>query len=261
MLDKISADRPFLLLTQRRTGATFLASVLSEVSSFDTVQHEPFNLDRQFGSLTSHFMRSSDKLCLKIGIRDKLCKKPNIKHCFEVVPFEVTKSLICVAEELGYGIVLHLRRNELDRLLSLGTALACGVWGPKQAKILYPLLKEGREQFSPIDLDFLKMEAVRSATFRNKVEALLVNRNLPYLRTSYEYLYLDNTGVECGFEEIFYFLGRGDRRKRDIKLNKKAKRYDSSLFKSSIPNYDQAAIDLSVFINKLSVTPKHPKHP
>lgn len=257
-MKKNSVERPFLLLTQRRTGATFLASLLSETSSFDTVQHEPFNLDRQFGGITSHFIRSRDEHYLKIGIRDKLYKSPNLKHCFEVVPFEVTKCLISVAEELGYGVVLHLRRNELDRLLSLGTALACGVWGPKQAKNLYPLLKEGRAQFSPIDLDFLKMEAVISATFRNKVEALLVNRNLPYLRTSYEYLYLDNTGVECGFEEIFYFLGRGDRRKRGIKLNKKAKRYDSSLFKSSIPNYDQAAIDLSVFINNLLVTPKHP---
>lgn len=251
MPEKNSYERPFLLLTQRRTGATFLTSALSEVSSFDTVQHEPFNLDRQFGHITSHFIRSHDELCLGCRIRDELYNKPNIKHCFELMPFELTKSLVCVAEEFGYGIVFHLRQNEMDRLLSLGVAMACGVWGQKQAKALFPLLINGSKQANPIDVEFLKMEASRSAEFRRKTELLLTNRNFPFLRTYYEEFYFGVSDLESYIWKIFNFLGGNIRKERNLQVISRANRYDSEVLKSLIPNYTEAVRNLSGIINRL----------
>lgn len=146
-------ERPFIIYTLRRTGGTSLTAFMSRISSFPTVEHEPFNKDRRWSAFTLAVERGEMKPdTLRARLHEILSDRPNIKHAVEVVPIAIARALIGVCAELGYAqFVLH-RRVEKDRLMSLFMAQATGAWGPKDAARLYPLLRSGEVSPNPIDL-------------------------------------------------------------------------------------------------------------
>lgn len=158
-------ERPFIIYTLRRTGGTSLSAFMERISNFTSIQHEPFNKDRRWASVSAAVKDGLDPDALRRKLRELLNVRPNIKHAVEVVPMAITRALIDVCAELGYSqIVLH-RRAEKDRLMSLYLAEATGAWGPKEAAVLYPKLRAGEIIPNPIDLtrvaDRAQLDAAR----------------------------------------------------------------------------------------------------
>lgn len=182
-------ERPFIIYTLRRTGGTSLTAFMSRVSSFPTVEHEPFNKERRWAAVTAEVEGGMAPVALRSRLKDMLADRPNIKHAVEVVPMAIARALIEVCQELGYAqFVLH-RRAEKDRLMSLYMAQATGAWGPKDAAKLYPKLRSG--ELVPIPIDLSRVAE------RVRMDAACLGETLMALR---------GLGVDFGwllFEEIY----------------------------------------------------------
>ncbi|EIE51111.1 hypothetical protein AL036_15750 [Salipiger aestuarii] len=155
MPERPMPERPWLILTLRRTGGTSLTAFLAEISPFPSIEHEPFNIDRTFGHVTRAFRDSGDAEALRAGIDaalgDDPAQRPNIKHCFDVVPPALTAELIRACAARGYAVLLYTRGDEARRLRSLFLALSTGAWGGVEARRIYPEIRAGRLQPKPID--------------------------------------------------------------------------------------------------------------
>lgn len=145
--------KPFIVWTLQRTGGTNLAQRLFGRSKLLDIYHksyadrhprlaarltdnwklhEPFNSGEQarvFGHVTEAWLRTGDKQGLARAM-DKICRlRLPIKHCVEMVPWEVNEALIEASGKAGYRQLFLYRRNALNRLLSLHFAEKSGIWG------------------------------------------------------------------------------------------------------------------------------------
>jgi hypothetical protein len=149
--------QPFIIWTLQRTGGTNLAQRLFERSGLIEAAphmhapnapalrwlegldsqwklHEPFNMgsqDRIFGSASEHWSVTQDRKALDRSV-DEICSLHlPMKHCVEMVPWEISASLARAATRHGYRHLFLYRENGLNRLLSLQFAKLSGVWGPQ----------------------------------------------------------------------------------------------------------------------------------
>jgi hypothetical protein len=147
-----SSSTPFIIWTLQRTGGTNLAQHLFRSSALPGTSgpvardgvlaritnawrlHEPFNLndpERPFGTISEAWARDRDHDLLVRSI-EGICKELiPIKHCVEMVPWEITECLVRVSVQAGYRHVFLHRRDSIARLLSLQFARATGIWGDK----------------------------------------------------------------------------------------------------------------------------------
>jgi len=147
-----SRERPYLVLTKRRTGGTALMSLMARASHFPSVQHEPFNVDRKWGAVVQAFNETGDMEALQADLDECLRARPNIKHCYEIIPEPVTHALTraCVARNY---VIFHLtRRDEPGRILSLLLAEMTGAWGESEAAQVYAAIMSGEQELPPLDL-------------------------------------------------------------------------------------------------------------
>lgn len=181
--------RPFLVLTLRRTGGTSLVKLMSALSAFPTIQHEPLNPGRIWGDIATRFERSGDHDRLRADLATALGGWPNIKHCFDIAAPEVTDALLDLCVARGYRIALLVRDDDASRIRSLFLAKATGAWGSDRAAEVFPRIVSGDLPVPPIDLAQVRRRffADRAATAR--VETLLANRAVPYVRLSFEAIY------------------------------------------------------------------------
>jgi hypothetical protein len=145
---------PFIIWTLQRTGGTNLARQLFERSGLlskleqlvdadiapawlakidsQWKLHEPFNMgdeERIFGPITEGWMVSKNKKILE-GAIDVICKhRLPLKHCVEMVPWEVSAALARISSRHGYRHLFLRRENAANRLLSLHFAKMSGIWG------------------------------------------------------------------------------------------------------------------------------------
>lgn len=199
--------KPWLILTLRRTGGTSLTSFLNQISPFPTIEHEPFNTDRQLGHITVDFKKNRDRAAMAQQIEAALKKRPNIKHCFEIVPPELTCVLIEICQRLDYRFIVLTRRNEARRLGSLFVALSTGAWGPVSAAQIYPKIESGEIQAKPIDLKQVGQRVQVDAASLGRVLAQLRNRDADYAWHLFEDLYYGAVAVQDQARAIALDLG------------------------------------------------------
>jgi len=121
--------KPLIVWTLQRTGGTNLAARLFEKIGLKCPQHEPFNVERIYGGITAHWNAGHDRQALQRSVDEIIGRRELIKHCVEMVPWEVTQALVQASAAAGYVHLFLYRRNPLDRLLSLQFAKLSGVWG------------------------------------------------------------------------------------------------------------------------------------
>ena len=147
-----SSSTPFIIWTLQRTGGTNLAQHLFRSSGLPGTSgppashgvlaritnawrlHEPFNLndpERPFGTISEAWTRDRDHDPLVRSIEGICKERIPIKHCVEMVPWEITECLARVSVQAGYRHVFLHRRDSIARLLSLQFAKATGIWGDK----------------------------------------------------------------------------------------------------------------------------------
>lgn len=189
-------EKPWIIVTMRRTGGTSLTKFLSNISSHSTVEHEPFNRKRKFGHITRDFLEGQNKQSTEQAIRSALAERPNLKHCIEIVPIEVTRILIDACIELEYRIIVLTRRNEHLRLASLFLAQATGAWGPEQAQEIYPKIVSGLVKPPPINLDKVFGRAQADFAALGQVLLLLRSREIDFRWHLFEELYFGEIPIQ-----------------------------------------------------------------
>lgn len=202
-----ATERPWLILTLRRTGGTSLTAFLSRASSFPTLEHEPFNPDRSLGHITRAFVGGGTREDLRENIAQALTDRPNIKHCIDVVGFKITQDLIdaCVARD--YAIFVLIRRDEARRLGSLVLAQATGAWGPIEARQLYPKIRTGDLRPNPIDLDKLRLRVERDRQVAIRLSGYLKARAISFRQIVFEDLYYSSVPLAEQARDIARLLG------------------------------------------------------
>jgi len=189
------AEQPWLILTLRRTGGTSLTTFLSTASSFSTIEHEPFNPGRMLGHITNGFQNSDNIADMSAAVRQAVANRPNIKHCIEIIPTEITRALIDACQEQGYRFIVMTRRNEAKRLASLFLAISTGVWGPEDAMQIYPKIIAGTQTPPPIDLTRLRGRVRTDYYSVGRMLSMLRNRQIDYPWLLFEDLYFGDTPI------------------------------------------------------------------
>jgi hypothetical protein len=187
---------PYVIFTLRRTGGTSLTTFLSAISSFPTLQHEPFNPDRALGAITTRFRKTKDTAELRKEIQAALATRPNIKHCIEIIPSEITRILIETCQSLEYRFIVLTRREEARRLTSLFLAKATGAWGSKMAADIYPDILSGKRTPEAVDLSEIGKRVRRDSAALGTTLTLLRNRNITYDWLVFEELYKGHDPIE-----------------------------------------------------------------
>lgn len=191
----------------RRTGGTSLTRFLSRVSAFPSLEPEPFNKYRMLGGITQAFRDTGDVASLEASIASTLENRPNIKHCIEVVPMEITRALIDAARERDYHFIVLTRRDEARRLASLLLAMATDVWDHENATETYPRIVAGEIAPAPIDLDTIQSLVRQNALAVGRMLTLLRNRGINFDWLLFEELYQGSDPVEKYAVELAKRMG------------------------------------------------------
>lgn len=235
----MSNPRPTLTLTLRRTGGTSLQNFLAQVSPFRTVEHEPFNPGRLWGHVVKKFQEDKDLSALEASIDSLLQQKVNIKHCIEVPPPQVTKTLIKCAKKHGYFFIVLTRSNSIRRLRSLFLAFSTGAWGPEQEAERYPAILSGEIVPVPIDLDMVRRQYWSDQLVLGRVIAQLRYQQIDYEWLVFEEVYQGEEPVSVHAKKLATQIGM-DVSAEGAKLDKLTERGKQSSFQIEgfIPNYD-----------------------
>lgn len=200
-------QHPYIILTMRRTGGTSLMSFMSAISTFPTRQHEPLNLDRIWGDVLQNFNATRDIDAMRAALVDKLAERPNIKHCFEIIPPQINRVLIEECARLGYRFFVLTRRDEASRLKSLFLALATEAWGPEQAAQIYPEIRAGLRQVRAMPPEQGRQTVYQAAIALGQVLTLLRNRQIPHDWLIFEEIYKGETPIQDHAIRIVSQLG------------------------------------------------------
>lgn len=195
-------EKPWLIITLRRTGGTTLASLLTSMSSHKTIMHEPFNQERMFGQVTLEFQETRDFSTLDASVANALMDTPNLKHCIDTIPFEITSAVIEEANRRGYHIIVLTRRNEVHRLASLFLAKATGSWSTQDAAEICPQIISGEIMLQPINLKLVKRLIKGDIKRTNLLHSMLNDRQIGYQHIYYEDLYADESAMEMTVRNI-----------------------------------------------------------
>ena len=140
---------PYIIWTIRRTGGTSFTSLLDNLSSYPSLEHEPFNKNRVYGYITHKYHAGEESTVDEIY--QILKDKPNIKHCFEIIPEQINLNILKATQLLGYNQIFLYRSDQAARTMSLILSQAKNVWGPKQSARYAPYLNREKKLIIPND--------------------------------------------------------------------------------------------------------------
>ena len=184
-------SKPILIWTFRRTGGTTLATLLTELSEHPTVDQEPFNWDRCFGSIAKDWYDYKRPDHLQAGLSQVLADHPVIKHCYELHADSFNAALFHAARTAGYRQMILDRRDEVGRILSLELAKLSGAWGKMGAAERYHQIATGEVVLEPIDLKAALAQIELCHSRRVALRALIQNSGEPVREVCFEDIYSD----------------------------------------------------------------------
>ncbi|SUZ30571.1 hypothetical protein ROE7235_00295 [Roseibaca ekhonensis] len=238
-------EKPWIILTLRRTGGTELTTALAKLSAFRTIEHEPFNAERKLGAITQAFDAHGDTARLRADIDAALTDTPNIKHCIEVLPMAVTRELIDAGQARGYHMIVLTRRNEAKRIGSLLLAQATGAWGASEAADVYPKIIAGSHQPHPIDLARLPHRVHVDFAALGQTLTLLRNRAMQWDWQVFEDIYRPDGSAAT--QVIAIAARAGIAAQPDdprLQVFAKSKGQNSADIADYVPNYAEALVRL-----------------
>ena len=249
--DKVYKKRksvPFIIWTFRRTGGTNLADALFSSSVFTGVEHEPFNAKRKFGMVTEEWRKNGNIKSLNKAINEILIDRPLIKHCLEIMPYELNMALAKLSIKYGYKHLFLYRENAINRLLSLNYSQKTNVWSKEQ------LLKnpvDNKVFRKSIPIEKLLTHEKQSREKMLMIYQLLKARGEKPLIVSFEKLYENDFATAANIiKEVFAELLGSDELCTDEFLTKTLKggRQDSNQDYKRFPNSQK-------FVNKIGELP------
>lgn len=225
---------PLLIWTLQRSGGTNLTRRLEVLMGTGQLQHEPFNVGREFGQATADWRRHRDPARLAVQVQQACASRRLIKHCVELVPWEVCAALMEQASALGYRHLFLHRLDACERLASLEFARRLDVWGPGAArKALNQRTDVELLLQRPLPVDQLLRDEALCARRLNRAWRGLLDRGARPVALAFEEVYLApqqvaeqrllsmlqalslSRGDTADRDFAREVLGRGDQRTRD----------------------------------------------
>ena len=193
--------KPIIIWTLRRTGGTSLANLLFTSSNFKTIQHEPFNQERVWGDVSKELRNKLSKPTDEIieydldHLHERIATycnlKRNIKHCIDNTPFLVTKYLLEVSQEVGYKHIVLLRKNQLQRILSLLIAQQTTWKLGQSADTVFPKIINRELEIQEIPFKNIAHIFHSAITMIGRLYEELHQNDIDYYRIYFEELYSD----------------------------------------------------------------------
>ncbi len=251
-------SKPFFIWTMRRTGGTSLTDLLMEMSEYQTIQHEPFNLDRTLGYITKAF-QSQASIDNSLNITELFDKafetQPLIKHCYEIVDERFNKELVSFLKNREYLHIFLLRKDEVSRVLSLLLAYQTDVWGKHGSEQIYDMIHSGKKVLEPFDMDRIRKEEETAISQTQMVKSLLEQESVPYKAVYFEDFFTGKK--QTRLDNLYALFGYLEFDKKTIQSHKKM--IDHILFGRSqkshsileyVPNYKEAKVLLNNLIKE-----------
>jgi LPS sulfotransferase NodH len=238
-------SKPFFVWTMRRTGGTSLTSLLSTISEYPGMEHEPFNADRKLGGFIRKFRSGVDRKILAGELDELFSQHYLIKHCYELFGEEFNYLIASAVIPHDYKHLFLRREDEVSRIVSLYLARQTSVWGPEQKKDKYEAIISGREKLEPFDIASMKEHLLWCKNITSKIKNYLSSQGMVFKEISYEEFYTGDR--ETRFEklvELFQFLEFDD----DV-MERYSNLIEEKIFNSSqnsqsilefVPNYKEA---------------------
>lgn len=198
---------PYIIWTMRRTGGTTLATLLSLLSEYPRIQHEPFNGERKLGHVYKAFVETGDVKQLRAALRESLVDRPVIKHCYELMDHAFNKALMQITTELEYRHIVLDRRNETDRIISLELARLTGAWGGDVAQKIYPAIETGDVVLERMNMDHAMYQMRLCHTRRKELVAMTKRSNPPPFVVYFEDVYSDPVQGRALIGRLLAYLG------------------------------------------------------
>jgi len=190
----------------RRTGGTSLTDLLMEMSEHETIDHEPFQLERKLGYINRAFNAQKDgnnSADIVEKLDEAFVSKPLIKHTYEIENADFNEMLAGYIKSTEYKHLFLIRKDEVSRVLSLFMAYQSDVWGKHGSESTYEMIRSGQKVLEPFDLDAIREEEVRSMEQTRKTRAVLNRESIEYRDIYFEDFY---TGDEESRRENLYAL-------------------------------------------------------
>lgn len=237
-------SKPFFIWTMRRTGGTSLTSLLSNISEYRGMQHEPFNVDRVWGNFVTEYRQNKSIPLIKDELNNVLKTTPLIKHCYELFGIEFNNLILDVVKEKEYKHILLIKKNELSRICSLFLAKQTSVWGLEQKKEKYINIITKKHRLEPFDMEEMHTHIKWCKNISKQIINTLTLNNIEYKIIYFEELY---TGTReerlASLYELFEYLEFSEDTKvlHEEEIEKKIfnNSQDSIDILSSVPNYKE----------------------
>ncbi len=180
---------PFIIWTTRRTGGTSLANILKTISGYE-VEHEPFNWDRTFGFIAKKFHNDQNFDDLQTAVNEYcINKKICIKHCYEICGDSLNDSLIKVLAKSNYKHLFLLRKNELERLISLYLAQQTSAWGKQGSDEIYQKYLLKQKKLNELNIQEMVIHSKYCQKIIPSLQQKMLDSNISFIELYYENLY------------------------------------------------------------------------
>ena len=248
---------PFAIWTMRRTGGTTLTDLLMTLSEYPTIAHEPFNGDRLFGHISTHWYEHKDEAKTRTALRAMLQTRPLLKHCFEIHGNRFNALLLSTLQELGYRQILLTREDEVARILSLQLAEATGVWGKAGSERGYAIFRG--DDAPELRFDIAAAQAHMEHCFRGWqwLAKTLEAQGITPFRLRFEDLYQDLEGGKETVRAVFDHIDLpSETFAEQIETVENALRYrgqNSDAMMALVTNIDRARLQLQKRLDTLRI--------
>ncbi len=183
-------SKPFFIWTMRRTGGTSLTTLLTEISEYNGVQHEPFNSDRKLGKFIKSFRNGKDHQEIASELDELFMDTPLIKHCYELFGKEFNQLIVDATIKQDYKHIFLKREDELSRIISLFLAQQTSVWGPEHKEKKYNEILSGKSKLDPFDIDKMVEHYKWCKNITNKIQKSLIKKDQEFKIISFEDFYV-----------------------------------------------------------------------
>jgi len=160
--------------------------LIEQLSSFDAVQHEPFNTDRIYGAISRDFIKNGSAEKTNKRLQDILEKNRNIKHCLELLPGPFNQLLIDEAYKTGYRIFFWNRIDSFSRLVSLFLAEQTGLWENEGRTEIAAQLGAGRRSLKRISPSKFSTQSYSDANAWNEALSFCRRKKISFVYQTYE---------------------------------------------------------------------------
>lgn len=225
-IKEFNMSKPFFIWTMRRTGGTSLTTLLTDISEYRGMEHEPFNLDRRLGKFIQDFRNGQEHQKILDELDELFSDTPLIKHCYELFGMDFNKLLIESTIKQDYKHIFLKREDEISRVVSLFLAQQTSVWGPEQKKQKYDDIISGKSKLVPFNIEKMLEHYKWCQNITNKIQTALVKNGKEFKTISFEDFYV------------------GD---RDDRLENLYELFDYLEFESDVPQVYHDQIEEKIF--------------